>query len=144
MPEGLWEKFETMFRNFGWDVVILKYGKTMQAAFAEPGGEKLRAWIDACPNLLYSALCFQGGAAFRKRLNDEIGDQGDVSRLIAARCDAELLALMSNLGGHDLETVLEAFAASITTARSASSPTRSRASACRSRATRTITPGSCR
>ena len=24
--EGLWEKFESMFRNFGWDVVILKHG----------------------------------------------------------------------------------------------------------------------
>jgi pyruvate dehydrogenase E1 component len=107
--EGLWEKFETLFRNFGWDVVIIKYGKQMQRAFQEPGGDKLRAWIDACPNQLYAALCFQGGAAFRKRLLDEIGDQGPVSRLIEARSDAALLALMSNLGGHDLESVIEAF-----------------------------------
>ena len=109
--EGLWEKFETMFRNFGWDVVIIKYGKLMQAAFAEPGGDKLKGWIDSCPNQLYAALCFQGGAAFRKRLQDEIGDQGAVSRLIEQRSDAELLALMSNLGGHDLASVLEAFEA---------------------------------
>ncbi|WP_088345868.1 MULTISPECIES: transketolase [Rhodomicrobium] len=107
--EGLWEKFETMFRNFGWDVVIIKYGKLMQAAFAEPGGEALRQWIDNCPNQLYAALCFQGGAAFRKRLMDEIGDQGPVTALIEARSDAELLALMSNLGGHDLASVIEAF-----------------------------------
>ena len=109
--EGLWAKFETMFRNFGWDVVIIKYGKLMQAAFAEPGGDKLKGWIDGCPNQLYAALCFQGGAAFRKRLQDEIGDQGAVSRLIEKRSDAELLALMSNLGGHDLASVLEAFEA---------------------------------
>jgi len=31
--EGLWAKFESMFRNFGWDVVIVKYGTLMQAAF---------------------------------------------------------------------------------------------------------------
>ena len=74
--EGLWEKFESMFRNFGWDVVIVKYGRLMQAAFAEPGGEALRRWIDACPNQMYAALCFQGGAAFRKHLQDDIGDQG--------------------------------------------------------------------
>ena len=43
-----------------------------QEAFREPGGDKLKAWIDACPNPLYSALVFQGGAAWRKRLNDEI------------------------------------------------------------------------
>jgi pyruvate dehydrogenase E1 component len=109
--EGLWEKFETMFRNFGWDVVIVKYGKLLHVAFAEPGGEVLKTWIDNCPNQLYAALCFQGGAAFRKRLRDEIGDQGDVSRLIDKRSDAELLALMSNLGGHDMPSMIEAFRA---------------------------------
>ncbi|HVX75910.1 MAG TPA: 1-deoxy-D-xylulose-5-phosphate synthase N-terminal domain-containing protein, partial [Bradyrhizobium sp.] len=109
--EGLWEKFETMFRNFGWDVVIVKYGSLMHAAFAEPGGEALRRWIDACPNQRYAALCFQGGAAFRKRLQDEIGDQGPVTQLIDRRSDDELLALMSNLGGHDMASMLEAFEA---------------------------------
>jgi pyruvate dehydrogenase E1 component len=107
--EGLWEKFETMFRNFGWDVVIVKYGSLMREAFAEPGGEALRKWIDACPNQLYAALCFQGGAAFRKHLRDEIGDQGPITRLIDKRSDEELLALMSNLGGHDMASMCEAF-----------------------------------
>jgi pyruvate dehydrogenase E1 component len=109
--EGLWEKFETMFHNFGWDVVIVKYGKLMRQAFAEAGGEALRRWIDNCPNALYAALCFQGGAAFRRHLQDEIGDQGEVSRLIARRSDDELLALMSNLGGHDMASMIEAFEA---------------------------------
>src|SRR2546421_5230418 len=107
--EGLWEKFETMFRNFGWDVVIVKYGTLMQAAFAEPGGEALKRWIDACPNAMYAALWFQGGAAFRKHLRDEIGDQGAVSQLIDKRSDAELIELMSNLGGHDMARMVEAF-----------------------------------
>ncbi|QCI65087.1 transketolase-like TK C-terminal-containing protein [Phreatobacter stygius] len=107
--EGLWERFEAMFRNFGWDVVILKHGKLQEAAFAEPGGERLRAWIDTCPNQLFSALCFQGGAAWRKRLTDDIGDQGPVTRLIDKRSDAELARLMTNLGGHDLALLLEAF-----------------------------------
>ncbi|HLJ01532.1 MAG TPA: transketolase [Bradyrhizobium sp.] len=109
--EGLWEKFESMFRNFGWDVVIVKYGRLMREAFTEPGGEALKAWIDACPNQLYAALCFQGGAAFRKHLCDEIGDQGKVTQLIERRSDEELLALMSNLGGHDMASMIEAFEA---------------------------------
>ena len=107
--EGLWERYEQLFKNFGWDVVIVKYGSLQRAAFQEPGGEKLRAWIDSCPNQLYSALVFAGAAAWRKRLNDEIGDQGDVTRLIEKRSDDELAALMNNLGGHDLPSVLEAF-----------------------------------
>ena len=100
-----------MFRNFGWEVVIVKYGRLMQAAFAEPGGEALRRWIDNCPNQMYAALCFQGGAAFRKHLQDDIGDQGQVSQLIDRRSDDELLALMSNLGGHDMASMIEAFEA---------------------------------
>ena len=107
--EGLWERYENLFRNFGWDVVVLKYGSLQQAAFAEPGGEVLRRWIDSCPNQLYSALVFQGGAAWRKRLTDEIGDQGPVTRLIEARSDDALAQLMSNLGGHDLPAIIDAF-----------------------------------
>jgi len=107
--EGLWERYQNLFHNFGWDVVVIKYGSLQQAAFAEPGGEVLRRWIDNCPNQLYSALVFQGGAAWRKRLLDEIGDQGPVTRLIESRNDDELARLMNNLGGHDLPAILEAF-----------------------------------
>jgi pyruvate dehydrogenase E1 component len=107
--EGLWARYEALFKAFGWEVVILKYGSLLNAAFREPGGERLRQWIDNCPNQLYSALVFQGGSAWRKRLNDEIGDQGAVTRLIEARSDAELARLMTNLAGHDLPSLIDAF-----------------------------------
>ncbi len=109
--EGLWERYEQLFKNFGWNVVVLKYGLLQQAAFKEPGGQKLKQWIDNCPNSLYSVLVFAGGAAWRKRLLDEIGDQGDVTRLIEKRNDAALAALMNNLGGHDLPSIRAAFKA---------------------------------
>ena len=107
--EGLWERYRNLFHNFGWDVVVLKYGSLQQAAFREPGGETLRQWIDRCPNQLYSALVFQGGAAWRKRLLSDIGDQGPVTRLIEQRSDEHLAQLMNNLGGHDLGSIIEAF-----------------------------------
>ncbi|ADH90480.1 Transketolase domain protein [Ancylobacter novellus DSM 506] len=109
--EGLWERFESIFRNFGWDVVILKYGRLQQAAFKEPGGEALRRWIDECPNQLYSVLTFQGGKAWRKRLTDDLGDQGPVSALLERRSDEQLAQLMGNLGGHDLPSLVDAFEA---------------------------------
>ncbi|ACK50587.1 Transketolase central region [Methylocella silvestris BL2] len=112
--EGLWARFEKLFQNFGWDVVILKHGSLQRAAFAEPGGDALRDWIDACPNLLYSALAFQGGAAWRKRLLDDLGDRGPISHLIEQRTDEDLARLMNNLGGHDLPSLLEAFEAART------------------------------
>ena len=107
--EDLWKKFETMFANYGWDVVIIKYGKKLEAAFKEPGGAALRTWIDKCPNQLYAALCFQGGAAFRKKITADLTNVHPTLDLIARRSDDELLALMSNLGGHDMESLLEAF-----------------------------------
>ncbi|MGY6570996.1 MAG: 1-deoxy-D-xylulose-5-phosphate synthase N-terminal domain-containing protein, partial [Salinarimonas sp.] len=107
--EGLYARFEALFRAFGWEVVTLKYGSLLEEAFAEPGGDKLRDWIDTCPNQLYSALTFQGGPAWRKRLMDDLGDQGPLTALIEKRSDAELARLMTNLAGHDLPTLLEAF-----------------------------------
>lgn len=109
--EGLWQRIEAIFGAFGWDVVRLKYGALQRAAFEEPGGDKLKAWIDACPNQLYSALTFQGGAVWRKRLMDDLGDQGDVAGLLDRRNDAELASLMENLGGNCVETMAAAFAA---------------------------------
>ena len=108
--EGLYDHIDAIFRSFGWEVARLKYGKLQEAAFGEPAGERLRAWIDTCPNSLYSALMFQGGSAWRKRLIDEIGDQGLVAALLGRRSDEELQRLMANLGGHCLESLTEAFA----------------------------------
>ncbi|MFC3075772.1 transketolase [Shinella pollutisoli] len=107
--EGLWQRIEGIFTAFGWDVKVLKYGALQEAAFREPGGAALGRWIDGCPNQLYSALTFQGGAAWRKRLTDEIGAEPGVADLLAARSDEELSDLMSNLGGHCLETLIRTF-----------------------------------
>ena len=109
--EGLLARYTSIFEACGWDVVVLKHGRLQQAAFAEPGGEALQRWIDNCPNQDFAALTFQGGAAWRKRLVDDLGDQGAVSRLIERRSDIELAALMTNLGGHDLRELHGAFAA---------------------------------
>ena len=79
--EGLGERFAAIFRSAGWDVVILKYGSLLEAAFTEPGGAKLRRWIDACPNaaLLGARLPGRrrpGGRAFSPTLSgdNEIAD----------------------------------------------------------------------
>jgi len=108
--EGLWSRIEAIFGAFGWRVVRLKYGALQRAAFAEPGGARLRDWIDACPNALHSALLYQGGPAWRRRLMEDLGDQGEVTALLDRRSDRELADLMENLGGHCLETLREGFA----------------------------------
>ena len=109
--EGLFERIEKTFDAFGWEVVKIKYGSLQRTAFEEPGGDKLRDWIDACPNAEYYALTYMGGGVWRKRLMDDLGDQGDVTALLDRRSDADLAALMENLGGNCVETMAETFAA---------------------------------
>lgn len=108
--EGLNERFVSIFRSCGWEVTVLKYGRLQEAAFAEPGGGRLRAFIDDCPNALYSALCFQGGGAWRARLQAAFAGDDDALALVARRDDAALARLMSNLGGHDLGLLVDTFA----------------------------------
>ena len=95
----------------GWNVVTIKYGRKLEAAFAREGGEALRRWIDDCPNSLYSALTFQGGAAWRAALLADLGRTEGVRAILDPLSDDELAALMTNLGGHDIETLIETFRA---------------------------------
>ena len=109
VPELLFAKIEQFFATVGWRVVTIKYGKRLQEAFARPGGDALRGWIDHCPNDLYAALCFKGGAAWRAHLESDLGRNPAIRALLDSHDDAALAALMTNLGGHDLEALLEAF-----------------------------------
>ncbi|HTU54657.1 MAG TPA: 1-deoxy-D-xylulose-5-phosphate synthase N-terminal domain-containing protein, partial [Acetobacteraceae bacterium] len=107
VPDRLFGRIEGLFRDMGWNVVTLKYGRKLGAAFARPGGENLRRWIDDCPNSLYSALTFQGGAAWRAALLADLGRDASLRAIIDPLADSELGELMTNLGGHDLAYIID-------------------------------------
>ena len=109
VSDRLFMKMAGLFENLGWKVALIKYGKLLQRAFAEPGGQRLKQWIDDCPNMLYSALVFQGGAAWRRQLEDDLAIHPDTLAIVRRHDDAALARLMTNLGGHDLQAILEAF-----------------------------------
>jgi pyruvate dehydrogenase E1 component len=107
VPDRLFGRIEGLFRDMGWNVLTLKYGHLLTAAFARAGGEALRRWIDDCPNSLYSALTFQGGAAWRSALLADLGRNRDIRAIIDPLADSELAELMTNLGGHDLGFIID-------------------------------------
>jgi pyruvate dehydrogenase E1 component len=109
VSDQLFMKVAGLFENLGWKVILLKYGKLLQQVFAEPGGIHIKRWIDDCPNQLYSALVFQGGAAWRQQLERDLAAFPEALAILARHSDAELARLMTNLGGHDLELILETF-----------------------------------
>ena len=108
-PDRLFQRMDAIFRDMEWRVVTLKYGRLMEQAFARPGGDALREWIDACPNAWYSALAHAGGAAWRQQLTKDLAGTTGISEILADHTDEQLARLMTNLGGHDLDVVLDAF-----------------------------------
>jgi pyruvate dehydrogenase E1 component len=108
--EKLFRIIGRFFRAVGWNVITLKYGKALFEAFQKPGGAALKSWLNDCPNDIYCALTYQGGAAWRTQiLADKPGDNALVD-LLADYDDAALHALMTDLGGHCMEAVVDAFA----------------------------------
>jgi pyruvate dehydrogenase E1 component len=107
--DRLFGRLAEMFELVGWRVITLKYGKLLEAAFAQPDGEELRQWIDDCPNSLYSALVFKGGAGWREALTRDLNHKPGIRRILDQHDDAALHRLMTNLAGHDMQAVLDAF-----------------------------------
>jgi pyruvate dehydrogenase E1 component len=107
--DRMFDRFDDIFETAGWRVVTLKWGKAQQRAFARPGGGALKAWIEACSNAEYAALTYQGGAAWRARLTADIGRKPGVRALLESFSDEALHQLMIGLGGHCIETLIEAF-----------------------------------
>src|SRR6266536_1475131 len=104
-------QWEQQFRAAGWHVEEAKYGRRLQAAFARPGGESLRAWIDQMPNEHYQSLFGPAPeGSVKNRFLD--GAPDDVRRFCAdIASDQDLAALVTDLAGHDLGALLDAFAA---------------------------------
>jgi pyruvate dehydrogenase E1 component len=109
--EGLWARIEAIFTAFGWHVVTLKHGALQQKLFAQPGGSRLRDWIDGCHNAVFSALTFQGGPAWRTRLTSDFATDSEVLALVRGLDDKALADAMTNLGGHCMKTLTDAFSA---------------------------------
>ena len=102
--DGMFTRFDEIFRACGWRVVELKYGKKLGAALAKD--KALKAWFDGLPNADLSALHYQGGGAIRARLEADLGKKAAV---LKSHDDDALQALFSDLGGHCMESLVEAF-----------------------------------
>ncbi|MBV9017420.1 MAG: transketolase [Alphaproteobacteria bacterium] len=109
VSDRLFGRIDALFEMFGWRVVTLKYGRLLQSAFARPDGEQLREWIDACPNSLYSALVYKGGEGWREHLRRDLNRYPGIRAILEEHDDASLARLMTNLAGHDMGSVLDAF-----------------------------------
>ena len=97
-----------LFRALGWHVVSLRFGRRLERLFAGPGGGWLRERLETMDNLEYHALLRLPTAAARKALGE--GAPPETVARLEALGDAEAAGLLADLGGHDLDAIVDAFA----------------------------------
>jgi pyruvate dehydrogenase E1 component len=107
VPDIAADRLQGMFASAGWQVIAVKYGRLLEDLFARPGGDELRARIDAMPNPEYQRLLRCTPEQLRDRLP---GGSTAISELISGLDDQTLTEAIRNLGGHDLDALDQAYA----------------------------------
>ncbi len=107
IPDQKIKKLMEFFDGAGWHVVEAKYGRRLTDAFDRPGGSALRHHIDAMENERYQSLFGLRGSALRERFVD--GGSPELRSVVDDISDDELGPLVTNLGGHDLDLLLDCY-----------------------------------
>jgi pyruvate dehydrogenase E1 component len=103
--DRMFERFDEIFASCGWRTIELRYGKKLGAALAKHPA--IQDWLDQLPNADFAALSFQGGAAWRERIEADLGKKAVT--FLNEHDDEAVGFLMTDLGGHCMETLVEAF-----------------------------------
>jgi pyruvate dehydrogenase E1 component len=103
--DRMFERFDEIFRSCGWRVVELRHGKRLGRALA--GNSALAGWFENLSNAELSALHYQGGSAWRSRIETDLGKKA--ASFLEEHDDAAIADLFTDLGGHCMETLVEAF-----------------------------------
>ena len=107
IPDIQARRLKGFFENAGWHVNEAKYGRRLQAAFAQAGGEALREQIDEMSNEAYQRLFALRGVELREKFLQ--GADREVAELVDRFEDPELFETITDLGGHDLGMLVDTF-----------------------------------
>ena len=113
VPAARSRQLGALFRAAGWRVDELRWGRSLQARFARPGGARLRARLEGASNAEYQRLLRLPAGSLRKALvtGADGGLDAALDRLLVDVTDEALPALVADVGGHDLALILDAYVA---------------------------------
>jgi pyruvate dehydrogenase E1 component len=100
-------QWRAQFEAAGWHVKEVKYGSKLQNVFEEPGSEVFKIWFDEIPNEQYQSLF--GLTPQEARIRFLEGAPDGVTQFLEKHKDEELFEILTDLGGHDIASLLEAF-----------------------------------
>ena len=99
-----------IFVSMGWEVIVLKYSRSLIDLFERPGGMELKRWFDDVGNAEYQTLLRLEPESYREQLLEQVGSRSREARaLIAGFSGEELKAAIMHLAGHDMQMICEAF-----------------------------------
>lgn len=101
-------QWRAQFEAAGWHVREIKYGSRLEQVFAESGSEPFKKWFDDIPNEQYQSLFGLIPSEARVRFLE--GAPSGAAEFLAKYDDAELFEILTDLGGHNVDSLLEAFA----------------------------------
>ena len=107
IPGILAARLKCLFAETGWQVKAAKYGRRLQVLFARSSGQTLRRRIDDMSNEKYLAFIRLPDAVLMEwSVDGGGGDRAEIANAIADGPEVESPSVLTNLGGHDLETGL--------------------------------------
>ena len=102
-------QWRAQFEAAGWHVAEVKYGSKLKKAFAQSDSDSFKQWFDDIPNEQYQSLFGQKQEDVRARFLD--GAPAGVAEHLKQYSDSELFEILSDLGGHNIESLVETFEA---------------------------------
>ena len=100
-------QWRAQFEAAGWHVKEVKYGSKLKKVFEDSGSKTFKVWFDEIPNEQYQSLF--GLTAQEARIRFLEGSPDGVSQFLEKYRDEQLFEILTDLGGHDISSLLEAF-----------------------------------
>jgi pyruvate dehydrogenase E1 component len=100
-------QWRAQFEAAGWHVKEVKYGSMLSKVFEDSNSQKFKLWFDQIPNEQYQSLFGLTPEAARIRFLE--GSPDGVSQFLDNYSDEELFEILTDLGGHDISSLLETF-----------------------------------
>ena len=101
-------QWRAQFEAAGWHVREIKYGSRLEEVFALDGSAPFKSWFDDIPNEQYQSLFGLTPAEARVRFLE--GAPIGTDQFLSMFNDEELFEILTDLGGHNVDSLLHAFA----------------------------------
>ncbi|MFS3128393.1 transketolase-like TK C-terminal-containing protein [Nocardioides sp. Bht2] len=108
VPDIQIARLQGMFEAAGWQVITLKWGRTVSALFEQPGGDELRQRLESMTNEEYQRMLRADECELVQRLLGT-DSSAQLRAMVTGIPVATLAIAVRDLGGHDIGLLLETY-----------------------------------